>query len=347
MSGVDLVTLAEIEAARERVRLHVLRTPLVAMSGAGVLLKAESLQPSGAFKLRGAFNTLLQLSAAARARGVVAHSSGNHAIAVAMAARRLGIPATIVMPRNAPAVKLDWTRALGARVELVGPASAERTARAAALARAEGLTSVDPYDSRTVVAATGAIALEILEDLAGRGGGSPELYVPVSGGGLVAGVAAAAKQVDPRVRVIGVEPELAADAFASRQAGQRIELPAEVVSRTLADGLRVQIVGKLPWQHIQAFVDDIVTVSEAEILAAMQRIAFEARLVAEPSGAVSVAAALAGRGSGGAPAARRIAVLSGGNVDPSVWHQAFQSGAGPPPFAPDRRISPAGSEPDS
>jgi threonine dehydratase len=323
VNEADLVTLAEIEAARQRIRPWVLHTPLVAMSRAALLLKAESLQPSGAFKLRGAFNTLLQLAPAARARGVVAHSSGNHAVAVAMAAGRLGIPATIVMPDNAPAVKRDWTRALGAQVEIVGPASSERAARAATLAREAGLTLVEPYDARTIVAATGSIALEVLEDGETAAAEGLELYVPVSGGGLIAGVAAAAKQAHPAVRVIGVEPELAADALASRRAGRRVQLPAEQVSRTLAEGLRVQMVGALPWLHIEAFVDELVTVAEAEILEAMRRVAFEARLVAEPSGAVAVAAALAGRGSAGAPPARRVAVLSGGNVEPAVWRQAF------------------------
>jgi threonine dehydratase len=327
MSSPRLVTLGEIRAAAARLRGHVLRTPLVPLYGTDVLLKAENLQPSGAFKLRGAFNTLLQLPAAARARGVVAHSSGNHAIAVAMAAAALGIPATIVMPVDAPAVKLMRTRALGARVEVVGPASSERAARALELHETEGLAMVEPYDSPTVIAATGTLSLEILEDLAGAdAAGTPiELYAPVSGGGLIAGAAAAVKLLDPAVRVIGVEPELAADALASRRAGARTALPAEDMARTLADGLRVQMIGALPWPHIEAYVDEIVTVSEAEILTTMRCIALEARLVAEPSGAVAVAAALAGRGGSGRTAARRVAVLSGGNVDPELLLRVLRS----------------------
>jgi threonine dehydratase len=321
-----LVSLSEIQAARERIRGHVLRTPLVAMASGNVLLKAENLQPSGAFKLRGAFNTLLQLSAEARERGVVAHSSGNHAVAVAMAAARLGVSATIVMPANAPAVKLEWTRSLGAVVNIVGPASSERAARAAELAAERGLALVEPYDSRTVIAATGTIALEIIEDLAPHDGEAVEFYVPVSGGGLIAGVAAAAKTIWPLARVIGVEPELAADALASRRAGRRTELPAEQMSRTIADGLRVQKVGALPWPHIQAFVDELVTVSEDEIVQTMRRIALDAKLVAEPSGAVAAAAALAGRGAGSADAAHRVAILSGGNVDPELLSQALARG---------------------
>lgn len=309
----QLVTLAEIEAARERIRPWICATPLVALSGSGVLLKAESLQASGAFKLRGAFNTLLQLSADARARGVVAHSSGNHAVAVAMAAARLGIPATVVMPNDAPAVKLEWTRALGANVELVGPASSERAARAARLADVHGLTLVEPYDARAIIAATGTIALEIFEALGTDA--ALELYVPVSGGGLLAGIATAARLGARNVRVIGVEPDVAADALASRRAGARVRLPAEQMARTLADGLRVQIVGALTWPHIEAYVDELVTVPEADLLAGMARVAREARLVAEPSAVVSVLAAIAGSGGAGAPPVRRVAILSGGNVD--------------------------------
>jgi threonine dehydratase len=181
-----------------------------------------------------------------------------------------------------------------------------------------------------VISATGTITLEILETLspAAPGAGEPlELYVPVSGGGLIAGVAAAARQSSASIRVIGVEPEVAADALASRRAGTRVSLPAEQMSRTVADGLRVQIVGVLPWPHIEAYVDELVTVTEQEIIDAMRRIALEARLVAEPSGAVSVAAALAGRGGADAPPARRVAILSGGNVDPQLLACALDARA--------------------
>jgi threonine dehydratase len=285
----------------------------VALSESGVVAKAESLQPSGAFKLRGAFNALLCLDDEARARGVVAHSSGNHAVAVAYAGAALGVATTIVMPDDAPEVKLARTRALGARIVLVGPASSERAERAAELVAQEGLHPVEPYDSVEVVAATGTIGVEILEDLVA--GPPPVLYVPVSGGGLIAGVATAAKLLDERVRVVGVEPALAADAQASLRAGERVTLPAEQMARTIADGLRVQRVGAIPWRHLRAHVDEVVTVTEDEIRSAMRRIASEARLVAEPSGAVPVAAALDGRGGGGRSASRRVAVLSGGNVD--------------------------------
>jgi threonine dehydratase len=316
-----LVTLAEVRRAHRRIEPHIARAPLVPMAIGGVLLKAESLQRSGSFKLRGAFHHLLCLDAEARARGVVAHSSGNHAVAVALAAGALGVPATVVMPDDAPEVKRRWTAALGARVVTVGPASEERAARAAQLVDDEGLTPVEPYDSMRTIAATGSIALEVLDDIGGAG--PIELYVPISGGGLIAGVAAAAKLAGAEqgraVRVVGVEPEVAADALASRRAGRRVSLPASDMARTLADGLRVQVVGERPWPHLEAFVDDIVTVSEAELCEAVRRCAAEARLVAEPSGAVPVAAALVGRGGAGAPPADRVAVLTGGNVDPGLY----------------------------
>lgn len=327
-----LVDLAAIGATRARLTGWVLRTPLVAMGGSGVLLKAESLQPTGSFKVRGAFGAIGGLDGDARARGVVAHSSGNHAQAVAFAAARLGVSATIVMPDDAPAVKLERTRAAGATVIVVGPASDERSGRAAEIAAAEGRTMVEPYDSDSVITATATIALEILEDAeamrlteAPLPGGDVErvapleLYVPISGGGLAAGVATATKLTDPTVRVIGVEPELAADAQESLARGERVAWPAEAVARTLADGLRVRQVGARPWPHLQAHLDEVVTVSEEEIRAAMRTVAWEARLVAEPSGAVAAAAALAGRGGAGGPPQRRVAILSGGNVEPATY----------------------------
>jgi threonine dehydratase len=298
---LTLVTLDEVRSAYALIEPHVVRTPLVTMASARVALKAESLQPSGSFKLRGAYHQLLLLDTEARVRGVVAHSSGNHAVAVAMAAHALGVPATIVMPVDAPEVKRLWTEQLGATVELVGPSSTERSARAAQLAAEGGLTPVEPYDAMAAIAATATIALELHEQIPSD---EPfELYLPISGGGLIAGVATAAKLVAAEmgrsVRIVGVEPELAADALASRRAGERVAMPAQDMSRTLADGLRVQIVGALAWPHIEAYVDDIVAVTEDELCEAMRRCATEARLVAEPSGAVPVAAALAGRGGDG------------------------------------------------
>ncbi len=313
--GGDPVDLAEIDAAHDRIRPYVLHTPLVEVGPGGVLVKAESLQVTGAFKLRGAVNTVLQLSPEQRRAGIVAHSSGNHAVAVACAGALLDVPTTVVMPRDAPMVKQQGARSFGADVVLVGPASDERIAAARRIVDERGCTMVEPYDSRTIVAATATITVEILADRPDI----REIYVPISGGGLAAGVALAAALLDPTVRTIGVEPELAADALASRLAGHQVSLPASDMARTAADGLRVQRVGDIPWPYIEAFVDDIVTVSESEIREAMRDVAEHARLVCEPSGAVPVAAARAGRGGDGVPPNRRVAILSGGNVDPSAW----------------------------
>lgn len=304
-----LISLDEIRAAAERLAPFVVRTPLRHLQASGLWLKGEHLQPVGSFKLRGAVNTLLVLGDAARG-GVVAHSSGNHAIAVAHASALLGLPATVVMPSDAPAVKIERTRALGATVELVGPSSGERAARAEHLSAEHGLPLVEPYDSRAVLAATATIAVEILEDLPEV---EPTIYVPVSGGGLAGGIAAGAKALDPGVRIVAVEPEVAADFVASRAAGRPVALPAEQMAQTAADGLRVQQVGELPWAHLAAFVDDAVTVSEAQIAEEVARLAAEARWVVEPSGAVASAGARldAGRSRGTPP----VAVVTGANVE--------------------------------
>jgi threonine dehydratase len=244
---------------------------------------------------------------------VVAHSSGNHAQAVAYAARALGVHAVIVMPRGAPRVKLDATAAFGAEILFVGDDSAERVRKAEELAADHGYVPVPPYDDETLIAGQGTVGLEIIEDL-------PDVetvLVPVSGGGLISGVAAAIKLSRPEVRVIGVEPELAADARESLKTGKLVELPAEQVGRTIADGLRVRKLGYAPLEHVRAFVDDIIAVSEEEILDAMRRMALRARLVAEPSGAVTFAAHLFHRDE--LPATRvNVAIVSGGNVEPEL-----------------------------
>jgi threonine dehydratase len=307
MSDDHLITLDEIKAARARIAPYVAATPIVAMTPCGLRLKAENLTAIGAFKIRGAFNALLSLDEAARKRGVVAHSSGNHAQAVAFAARALGIPATIVMPSNAPQTKVAGVRRCGAQIVVVGPASLERAARAKELATERGAALVEPFDMVEIMRGTATIGLEILEQ-------APDVatvFAPVSGGGLLGGLAAAIKLSRPEVKVIGVEPELANDAFQSFRAGEVVSITAEQASRTIADGLRVQRLGVHTWPHIRAFVDDIVTVSEAAIRAAVRRIAGEARLVAEPSGAVAAAGALAS----GANLKASVAVVSGGNVD--------------------------------
>jgi threonine dehydratase len=312
-----VIGLEDIEVARRRLQRVALRTALVPCPGgegdSALYFKPESLQPTGAFKLRGAYNKISSLSPGERSLGVVAHSSGNHAQAVAYAARALATRAVIVMPRGASRVKLDATTKLGAEVVLVGHGSAERLRKAEELAEEHGYAPVPPYDDEVLIAGQGTIGPEILEDL-------PDVetvLVPVSGGGLIGGISAAIKLSRPEVRVIGVEPELAADARASLKGGRLVEFPADQVSRTVADGLRVQRLGDAPFEHIRAFVDDIVTVTEEEILEAMRRLALKVRLVAEPSGAVTFAAHLFHREE--LPASRlTVAVISGGNVEPGL-----------------------------
>ncbi|MGA3071188.1 MAG: threonine/serine dehydratase [Terracidiphilus sp.] len=319
-----LVTLADIRAAAARiagiaVKTPLVRTPFPGISGHGtgkeIYLKAESLQPIGAFKIRGAANKILQLTPAEIARGVITYSSGNHAQGVAYAARAVGAKAVIVMPSNAPAVKRAATLALGAEVIDVGLASSERLAVAERLVRQHGYVVIPPYDDEQIIAGQATCGLEIVEAL-------PEVdlvLAPVSGGGLLAGVAAAVKvaAATPQTKVFGVEPELAGDTAESFRTGSIVTWPAELTSRTIADGLRTQSVGRRNFAHIQAFVDGIVTVTEAEIRAAMRAIVAAARLVPEPSGAVA-AAALLFHGAELPPYRRAVAVVSGGNVDPAL-----------------------------
>lgn len=311
--------------AAERIRGVAVRTPLVpfrtADPEAPLLIKAESLQPVGAFKIRGAVNALSSLTEGERARGVVAHSSGNHAQAVAYAARALGVRAVIVMPESATAGKIAATREYGAEVVLVGDSTDERAERAGQLSADEGLVLVPPFDDPRVIAGQGTVGLEIVEDTPGV----DTVLVPVSGGGLIAGIAAAVKEIAPRIAVLGVEPELAADAADSLREGTRVSWPAERTKRTMADGLRVQTVGQLTFAHMRKHVDTVVTVSESEIEEAMRRLALKASLVAEPSGAVSTAAYLFHRHE--LPEGRSYAaVLSGGNVDLDLFADILRRG---------------------
>jgi threonine dehydratase len=334
----ELVSLTEIRTAAERIRGVAVRTPLVPFSAGGragtVVLKPESLQPTGAFKLRGAYNAVYAvtrgLDSCAAPAGVVAHSSGNHGFAVAYAARLLGVSAAIVVPVNAPPVKTDAIESAGAELVRVEPTLAARIAATEEIARVRGYHPVAPFDDRDVIAGQGTVGLEIAEDFSAGpepGARPPQapaaVLVPVSGGGLIAGIATAVKALLPGTRVIGVEPELAADARDSLRAGTRVAWTSALTSRTKADALRVEQVGALTFPHFQAYVDDIVTVSEEEMLEAVRRLAFRARLVAEPGGAVAVAAAVfRGRQELGltaaAAAAPVVAVLSGGNIDPTL-----------------------------
>ncbi|MCG6497321.1 threonine/serine dehydratase [Kitasatospora sp. A2-31] len=311
-----LVGLEELRAARQRIAGVAVRTPLVPAPWAGsaerrLWLKPENLQPTGAFKTRGAYNRLAALTEQERARGVVAQSSGNHAQAVAYAAGLLGIKAVIVMPDTSPAVKIDATRAFGAEVVVVAPE--ERDTLPVELAERHGYVWVPPYDDPYIIAGQGTVGLEIAEDAPAE---LDTVLVPVSGGGLISGTAAALKLTRPGVRVVGVEPELAADAQASLRAGERLSWPVADTYRTIADGLRTPSVGELPFQHLTAYVDDIVTVSEEEIRATVALLARRGRLVAEPSGAVAPAAYFHRSDEVGGQVV--AAVVSGGNIDPAL-----------------------------
>lgn len=319
---ISLVDLETIRAAAARIAGVAVKTPLVRAPFPGVAgygtpreiwLKAESLQPIGSFKLRGAANKILQLTPEQILRGVITYSSGNHAQGVAYAAREVGAKAVIVMPSNAPAIKRAATLALGAEVVDVGVASSERLAVAEQLMREHGYVVVPPYDDEQIIAGQATCGLEIVESL-------PDVdlvLTPVSGGGLLSGVATAVKLLRPEARVFGVEPELAGDTAESFRTGAIVTWPAELTSRTIADGLRTQSVGERNFAHIRRFVDGIITVTEAEIRAAMRAIIATARLVPEPSGAVSTAALLFH--SAELPAYRKaVAVVSGGNASPAL-----------------------------
>ena len=315
----ELVTLDRIRYAAEQIRGVAVRTPLLPWDD-GVWLKPESLQPVGAFKMRGAYFRLSTLTDDERAAGVITYSSGNHAQAVARAARLLGIHAVIVMPEDAPALKVDRVRADGAELILAAPGNDARRALAENLAAERSLTLVPPYDDPEIIAGQGTCGLEIVEDLPDVG----EVLVPVSGGGLISGIAAAVKGLAPAARIIGVEPEDAADARESLAAGELRAWPTERTHQTIADGLRVNRLGNLPWAHIKELVDDIVTVSDDDMREAMRQLALRARLVVEPSGAASMAAHLTG--SAGPVHAPRVIVLSGGNVDPEQYRSILAGG---------------------
>ena len=318
----QLVSLETIRAAAARIAHIAVRTPLIqapfpGLSGYGtdkkIYLKAESLQPIGAFKIRGAANKILQLTPGEIARGVITYSSGNHAQGGAYAAREVGAKAVIVMPSNAPAIKRAATLALGAEVVDVGVASSERLARSEQLVQEHGYVVIPPYDDEQIIAGQATCGLEIVEEL-------PDVDLvlsPVSGGGLLSGVAAAVKQLRPQAKVFGVEPELAGDTAESFRTGVIVTWGAELTSRTIADGLRTQSVGRRNFAHIQAFVDGVVTVTEAEIRAAMRAIVAVTRLVPEPSGAVAAAALLFHAAE--LPAySTAVAIVSGGNVAPEL-----------------------------
>lgn len=321
----DLIPVEEIRAAARRLDGVAVRTPLLpvpAFRPLNMLVKPESLQPTGAFKLRGAYNAITALGDKARATGVVTHSSGNHGYAVAYAAAMLGVRVAIVVPRNAPEVKTAAIEGTGAELIRVEPSLDARLEAASEIEKTRGYVQVPPFEHPLVIAGQGTIGLEIAEDLKAHDSRPAAVLVPVSGGGLISGIAVAVKAAYPDTRVIGVEPELAADARESLRADTPVRWSAQDVGRTQADALRVEQVGELTFAHMRELVSDIVTVTEDEITGAIRSLARGARLVAEPGGAVAVAAALSRtddelkvRKDGPDPV---VAVVSGGNIDPSL-----------------------------
>ena len=308
---MPLVSLADLTAAAGRIAPVAVRTPLLPFDtlseqlGAEVWLKPEMLQRGGAFKFRGAYNFLAQLSPADRAKGVIAPSSGNHAQAVALAAKLFGVKAVVVMPTTVTAAKRGGAERLGARVELAGTTTQDRMDRAMELVAAEGLTMVPPYDHEWIIAGQGTAGLEIAEDL-------PDVdtvLVPVGGGGLAAGIATAIKARAPKARVIGVEPAVAPKLSKARAAGKPVRIPA---SAGLADGLLAVEVGGITFAHHAAYVDEVVQVEDAALRGAMRLLLDRVKVVAEPSGAITVAALVEGLVK---PKGKTVAVLSGGNIE--------------------------------
>jgi threo-3-hydroxy-L-aspartate ammonia-lyase len=332
----EFVTREEFQAAAHRIAGVAARTGLYRVAAeqferAGMAppefelyVKAESEQPIGSFKLRGAYNKvagMVERDPSLSGRGFITYSSGNHAQGVAYAAREVGAKAVIVMPENAPVIKQEATAALGAEIVFVGAASADRRRKAEELEAEFGYTMVPPYDDPAIIAGQGTCGLEILQQIHEQTGvtaGEGLLVVsPVSGGGLLSGVATAIKASSSGVKVWGAEPELAGDAKESFETRALVEWPAEKTTRTICDGLRTQSLGQLNFAHVLQFVDGIVTVTEEEILAAMRFYLQATDLVPEPSGAATLAAVLF-HASELPPARRVVVVLSGGNVEPAL-----------------------------
>ncbi|HIW60884.1 MAG TPA: threonine/serine dehydratase [Candidatus Stackebrandtia excrementipullorum] len=303
---MELVTLDRIQHAADTIAEHAVRTPLLPAPWAGPLwLKPENLQPIGAFKIRGAANAVAALTD--DVTGVITHSSGNHGRALGYVAAKLGLPCVIVVPDAAPRVKVDAMRATGAEIVVVDGADREPTAMR--LAKERRLQLIPPYDHLDIIAGQGTVGLEILADFAAV----ETIVVPVGGGGLASGVAAAVKELAPRVQVIGVEPTFAADAADSLKQRHRVIWSTHDTYRTIADGARTPL-SELTFAHIDAHVDEIVTVTDDELRSAVGRLARDARLVAEPTGALTTAAYLKhGRIWG-----KTVAVVSGGNIEPSL-----------------------------
>jgi threonine dehydratase len=306
-ASTSLVSLAEIREAAARIAGVARRTPLIDLGGVNgepaFAIKCENMQPAGAFKIRGAYNMLAQLSPEARGAGVITYSSGNHGQAVALAAQLLGLTAVVVMPETAPRVKVAGAERLGAEVQFAGTTVLDRKAWAESEAAARGLTMVPPFDHPWIIAGQGTCGLEIVEQCPSVA----TVYVPMGGGGLISGIAVAVKALRPATRIVGVEPVGAPKMTASRAAGHPVTLPR---TSSIADGLLSVRPGDLTFAHVQALVDDMVTVDDGQIAAAIKWLFDNAKTVAEPSGAASVAAVLRDR----AAADGVVAIISGGNV---------------------------------
>jgi threonine dehydratase len=308
---MSLLTIDELDAAARVLGGVAIRTPLLPFQALSDVLrvdafvKPEMLQRGGAFKFRGAYNYVSHMDPAVRSRGVIAPSSGNHAQAVALSAKLFSVPCTVVMPVNVTAPKRAGCERLGATVELAGTTTAERMDRALEIAKESGGTLVPPYDDPWIIAGQGTAGLEIADDLASVG----TVVVPVGGGGLSAGIATAIKLRIPGAKVIGVEPENAPKLTAARKAGRPVRIPK---AESIADGLLAVQIGTLNFEHHQAYLDEIVTVTDVSIVRAMRLLLDRAKLVAEPSGAITVAALLDGVANASGPT---VAVLSGGNVE--------------------------------
>ena len=318
----QFVTLDEIKAARERIKKAARFTPIVDVpypGGTGRLfLKAENLQPMGAFKIRGAYNMVSQLSPDQLKRGVITYSSGNHGQAVAMAAQMMGAPAVSVMPTTAPAVKIDGCKSFGAEVVFAGTTSLDRQARAEQILKERGLTMVPPFDHTLIIIGQGTVGLEILEQV-------PDVatvVIPVGGGGLLSGASTAIKQAKPSVRIVGVEPTGAPKMSKSLEAGHPITLPS---TKSIADGLMNMRPGDITFAHVKQFVDEVVTVSDEDIAKAVGWLSRNARLVVEPSGAATTAAIMLGLGHIDPSKGPVVAIISGGNVAPEAFAKYVSS----------------------
>lgn len=313
-----MVTLADIEAAARRIAPAVYRTPLVRLPLADeVYAKAENLQRTNSFKLRGAYNFLASLAPEVRARGVTAHSSGNHAQGVACAAQLFGVPAAIAIPHGSPVIKVARTQAWGAQVVRCGGSAQERQDAAQQLVAQRGYTLIPPYDHPWIIAGQGTVGLEIMQDL----GEVANILVCTGGGGLLAGIATAVKSLKPDVQVLGVEPELAADATESFYKGEIVSWAAEQTTRTIADGVRTQHLGAHNFELIRRYVDGFITVSEAAIIEAARWLISHARLVVEPTGALTLAAyhqLAQGSERLSLKPGKTVVIISGGNIAPET-----------------------------